>query len=52
MSCKKIKSLRENILSSGDDVAGAVNILCWVDGDEGMQRMCVCVSVRVGIVFN
>jgi hypothetical protein len=41
-SSQKIRPLCENILSSGDDIAGAVNILCWMDGDEGMQRICVC----------
>jgi hypothetical protein len=41
MRCQKIKPLCESILSPGDDVAGAVNILCWVNGDEGMRRMCV-----------
>ncbi len=24
------------ILSAGDDVAGAVNILCWVNEDDGV----------------
>jgi hypothetical protein len=34
ISCRKIKPLCENILSTGTDVAGVVNILCWVDEDE------------------
>jgi len=42
MRCQKIKPLCENILSPGDDVAGTVTILCWVDEDEGMRRICVC----------
>ncbi len=36
MQCRKIKPLCENILSTGSDVAGAVNVLCWVDEDDGL----------------
>ncbi len=32
----KIKILCENVLSTGDDVAGGVNIFCWVDVDVGL----------------
>jgi hypothetical protein len=35
MCCRKIKLLCENVLSTGDDVAGVVNIFCWVDVDVG-----------------
>ncbi len=36
-----------NILPTGDEIAGAVDILCRVDGNEGLERICV----RVGIIF-
>jgi hypothetical protein len=37
MQCRKRKPFCENILSTGDDIAGAVNVLCWVNEDEGLD---------------